>query len=453
MTDKWKKWIPVMSILPFFIGATGYAMAGEKWTDSLYASFALYFVSPVSDRYNALIEIARWTAALVTTTIILFAVRTIWFNMVCWFKCLSGESVAVYCDSDIKILFDKKISSIYPGRKLKRTAKSHIIMLKTDIESLQFYRENREELKGKSVYIGLREIEYGLIKENPEVVFYDMNGTIARVLWKTIGIWKWKKTNFKIAVYGDNVLAENILNYGLLLNLYSENQHISYNLIANNSHYKVKHRGMVTGNGDRLSYYLPDEDAAWNVIENADIVIISEEPSAELLQTIAAVCRKGQIYYYSPTAENIGNYLQCKNINSFGRNEDIFTDENIRQGRLINTAKKWNLKYAETYHGETDWNKLNGFLKWSNISSADFQEVVKDLIQLNINTDIESLAELEHIRWCRFHYINYWKYGIPDNGERKDENKRIHICLKNYSELSQEDKEKDREIIKNVGDL
>ena len=41
-------------------------------------------------------------------------------------------------------------------------------------------------------------------------------------------------------------------------------------------------------------------------------------------------------------------------------------------------------------------------------------------------TELESvereLAELEHIRWCRFHYLNHWKYG-------KTKNKKKHIIV------------------------
>lgn len=440
-----KKWIPLLSVVPFIVGSAGYIIAGEGVTDSLYASFALYFVNPVSDGRNILIEFARWSAALVTTTVILFAVRTVWKNIGYWFRCLFKESVAVYSDSDIEIAFDKKVKVIYPGRECKHLAKSHIIMFKSDTDSLKFYEENKKLLEGRAVYIGLKEIEYGFMKDNPNVIFFDINGSLARKLWKSIGIWRRGKRTHKITIYGSSVLAGNVLSYGLLLNLYSDTQCISYHLVSDDRTYAVKHKEMETGNKDELHYYATDDDAVWDVIRTSDIVILAEEPSAELLQAVSVLCQEGEVYYYSPKSGDVGDYLDRKNIRSFGRERDIFSDENIRQEKLLEKAKQLNLRYAEAYGGEKDWNKLNGFLKWSNISSADFNEILGELI--DANADLEMLSELEHIRWCRFHYLNYWKYGVPENGKSKDPKRRIHTCLVSYSKLGEDEKEKDREVV------
>ena len=59
----------------------------------------------------------------------------------------------------------------------------------------------------------------------------------------------------------------------------------------------------------------------------------------------------------------------------------------------------------------------------------------------------ETLANLEHIRWCRYHYINNWQYGQPENG-RKNKAKRIHADLVPYESLTEAEKDKDRENIR-----
>lgn len=447
MKNKLKRAVPLISIIPLILGTSGYIIEGERITDSLYASFALYFTSPVSDAYNLLIELARWTAPLVMATVILYAVKTIWDDM-CWsIQCLSPNSVAVYCDSDMRISFDKKIKAIYPGRNFKPNAKSHIIMLDSDMDSLNFYEKNKTKLINGSVYIGLKEMECGLMKENSEVTFFDVNGSIADVLWKHISIWEKNNERLTISIYGEGGLSENILNYGLLMNLYSVHQEITYNLIGAHSYYQARHGDINTYNRDCVHYYGSDDELVWNIIEHSDIVIVAEEPLAEKLQTIGALCRDGEIYYYSPKEGSPAEYLQFTNMKPFGRNEDILTDENIRHGKLTEKAIKLNCEYAKKYHTEEAWGKLNGFLRWSNISSADFNEVLEYLIKSRKNTDTESLAELEHIRWCRFHWLNYWEYGIPEDGGSKDESRKIHKCLCKYSELSEADKDKDRAVV------
>lgn len=111
-----------------------------------------------------------------------------------------------------------------------------------------------------------------------------------------------------------------------------------------------------------------------------------------------------------------------------------------------------NFEYVKKYGNgeysdeESEWKKLDGFLKWSNISSSDFKFVLNELGKLG--KDIEELSELEHIRWCRFHYLNYWTYGIPENGKNSDRIKKIHKYLCNYSNINETDKEKNREVVK-----
>ena len=63
---------------------------------------------------------------------------------------------------------------------------------------------------------------------------------------------------------------------------------------------------------------------------------------------------------------------------------------------------------------------------------------------------LELLSELEHIRWCRYHYLNNWKYGVPNDGKPKDAVRRIHTDLIPYKELPEEEKRKDRENIRTL---
>lgn len=322
-------------------------------------------------------------------------------------------------------------------------------MLDSDTESLKFYEENKDKLRSGSVYIGLREIDCGLVKEKREVHFFDVNGAVSRLLWEHAALWEKQKERMSVVIWGRGHLGENILCYGLLTNIYSEKQKITYHIIGNNS-FEIKHPQMPLMNRDEIIFHTKEDSDSWEVVRNADMVIIAESISAALLQAIAVNGRNARIYYYSQMAGDVGDCLQFTNLIPFGRDVDIYTDENIRREKLVEEAKKQNLKYAEQYNGEAEWNKLNGFLQWSNISSADFGHVLAGLLRQNPELDDDILAELEHIRWCRFHYLNYWTYGEPLDGKDKDPVRRIHKCLCPYQELSPENKSKDRAVVTEI---
>ena len=61
---------------------------------------------------------------------------------------------------------------------------------------------------------------------------------------------------------------------------------------------------------------------------------------------------------------------------------------------------------------------------------------------------LELLAQLEHMRWCRYHYLNNWAFGQPENGKRKDPRLRLHADLVPYENLTDAEREKDRENIR-----
>lgn len=449
MKDILKKAAPAFFFVPFVLGSVGYIIEGNRVTDSLYAGFSLYFTSIVLDSYNIWIEIARWTAPLATATAILRIFEKAGRNILWRLQSRLGDSVAVYTDADIRIVFDNKTRVFYAGRNIKQTAKSHIIMLDSDTESLKFYEGNKDKLKSGSVYIGLREIDCGLVKEKREVHFFDVNGAVSRLLWEHAALWEKQKERMSVVIWGRGHLGENILCYGLLTNIYSEKQKITYHIIRNNS-FEIKHPQMPLMNRDEIIFHTKEDSDSWEVVRNADMVIIAESISAALLQAIAVNGRNARIYYYSQMAGDVGDCLQFTNLIPFGRDVDIYTDENIRREKLVEEAKKQNLKYAEKYNGEAEWNKLNGFLQWSNISSADFGHVLAGLLRQNPELDDDILAELEHIRWCRFHYLNYWTYGEPLDGKDKDPVRRIHKCLCPYQELSPENKSKDRAVVTEI---
>ena len=89
--------------------------------------------------------------------------------------------------------------------------------------------------------------------------------------------------------------------------------------------------------------------------------------------------------------------------------------------------------------------------RYSNVSAADYHDIRLQMLDawgcaeeaLPPDT-LERLAELQQIRWCRYHYLHNWKHGVPTNGRRKDPVRREHVDLCPYEELEESEKEKDR---------
>lgn len=440
-----KKVLIFFGLVPLLLGSIGYIVSGEMITNAIYASFALYFTNPISDEYNVYIELARWTAPLVTTTAILSVLQNTWGtikNRATLFG--KKDNVSVYSDMDVQIDFDKKTSVIYPEDKFKKYAHEHIIMFSTDEMNLQFYEKHKKELVGKMVYIGIRDIESCFLNPLKNVTIFDVNASIARMLWKEISLWNTEKNELKIVVWGNNSLSNDIICTGLQMNLFSNKQRIKYCFVTNNSNFQIRHNELKLMNNDELSYLDYQNPELWSVVFDANIIILSDILDVETMQTLVAKAKKAKIYYYSPVEGDVFSHFSFGNIMPFGRNESVLTDDNIRRGALIRRAEKLNQHYADLYGSEKEWNALSGLIKGSNISAADFGEV---LSALNDRIDEEEQAELEHIRWCRYMFLNYYTLGVPENGKNRDDDKRIHKDLINYCDLSTVEQKKDKEAI------
>ena len=443
----------ILAIIPFILGTLGYMVAGVKRvSDALYGAVALYGLNLTDDySYNLWLEIARWCAPLVTAATILCIFQWIRKRIWYWWKCIAKDSVAVYCDDDTTVLFQKDVGkhAVYPQREVIPNAKSHIILLRTDEDSLRFYEQNKQKLAGKKIYIGLRELDYGLMRDKADVSFYDIDGAIARGLWKKIALWRSAKEedHYTISMCGTGHLGRNVLEQALLMNLYASNQKITYNFIGDNDVWKCVHQDFQMENNDQIRFFHSDAEDICEVLKKSDYVIIAQESSIEQIQAITDICRKCKVYYYEPLTGEISKHLAFSNLNSYGRNEDIYTDENIRGNKLIQEAMQENYEYVKTYGNyeegatpESEWHKLNGFLKWSNISSSDYGHIIRCLGSSRLEKE---LAELEHIRWCRFHYLNHWTYG------KRNDKKRIHPCLVPFKDLDEKQQEKDLSTVQN----
>jgi hypothetical protein len=65
-----------------------------------------------------------------------------------------------------------------------------------------------------------------------------------------------------------------------------------------------------------------------------------------------------------------------------------------------------------------------------------------------LDANIEMLAEAEHNDWMHHKIKNGWSFG-----EKRDNDKKIHDCLKSYVELVEKEKEKDRNSVRKYPEI
>lgn len=451
-----KKCIPVLAVLPFFLGVIGYRIAGEKTTDAFYYSVGLYGLNLNSSAINLWIEIARWSAPFVVGAGIIALVHRVYDYVHNRIICMYKDSTAVYSRSDAgKLLKEALPHAVLCGDRLLNRGKEHIIMLDEDEETLCFYQKYREKLTGKKVYLCLKEIDYNMLEGNFDVIFFNVNDVIARSFWKKERLWRKAKEpgNWKIAILGFGGLGQELLYYGLLLNLFSVKQQIDYHVFGESKLYQASHDSIRTMNQDRVIFCGPEYYDSWELLEEMDHIVVAFPPDIELLQTLLCRCRETRISYYSPRNGKLEEFIGAGRLEAFGRDEDIYTEKNIKTDVCYRMAKEIHARYVYGAEGAGEWQKeqsfrkLDGFTKGSNISVADFKEVVEDFLQSGVSgmTEME-LAELEHTRWCRYHLLNHWNYGILPDGRQKDPVQKIHTCLRPFAGLPEEERKKCIEI-------
>jgi hypothetical protein len=139
--------------------------------------------------------------------------------------------------------------------------------------------------------------------------------------------------------------------------------------------------------------------------------------------------------------------------------------------RELGKAQGW-LKEGE--ENDVDYNKLHEFYKQSNIAAATRMPQVlaliglglengsstppeRDDIRLRIESNLELLAEYEHEGWMDWLLDQGWQYGPQkprtELTKAPDPEKRFHPCLKPYTELSDEERNKDRNSVRHFFDV
>lgn len=464
------KWL--LFFTPLCLGTVGLYRIGDiTFWDALFRSICMYALNYQDTPPNLLVEAARWTAPLATAGGVLLAAGNLRKRLRDYLSYLRGNSVAVYGPGGLRKELLAQLPAlgmrgIDAGDNWAPFRGSSYLLLGSEEENFAFYNCNREMLSGHTVYLQTATLPAQSVS-SPNLRLFSPEETAARLFWREHCFYETSRQNAhqtRIVFLGFGVLGEKLLTYALLNNIFDANQRIEYHVFGDTAPFTAIHTSLPDIQDAVITHPEPWYDAL-PLLETAQmVVVLSQDGQLALLQSLLLATTETVFHVFDAGESGITLLTGQERLVTFpwkqkGREPaHIFTDSMFQQ------AQKINLRYAHLYRGveETpqalreEWVKLDSFTRYSNVSAADYHEMRLSMLSaMGLSKEevplrphlLESLAELEHIRWCRYHYLNNWRHGIPQNGQRKDSERRIHSDLIPYRELTEEEKQKDRDNV------
>ena len=485
-----KLWIIIIPVITVIVGIIGF-MRGENmdFYDSLLYSlqFPKGYLDPLP--VNMMLELARWLGIGYLCSMFFAAILAIINSGAVFLRSYKADAIAVHGDS---IYLDKLEEGL--GKKAIRTdarfafkAPTQVIFFNNDRDTLDFYQRHSDVLSETSdVHLCLNgTYRNASVKDN----VYILN--IAET--KAINYWRNNYINKQesVAIVGSGQLAENILYWGLQMNVFDTSKNVSYSVYGDFGRFTKLHplisEKMLEFGGDEVAFYEKWYDHL-NELSLADRIIICGETNENIeiatMMGEAGLTNETHVFIEGSGARTV---FDAPNIKFAGdmSSEDI--KEMILMDKIHDAGIICNITYDlyeerigtsadltyESVRKELDsatarksWDSLDSFTKGSNYSSALHDVQKYDLMKaagVDVNNmsvseneeafdnlssnDKERLQEIEHIRWARYHLLNNWatldektvEDGVLKN---KDPERRLHINLVPYSELTREDKDK-----------
>lgn len=451
----------LLFLIPLILGMIGlWRLDGEPVLDALFSCVSMYVLNYGDTPKNLFVELARWLAPVTTVSGIVLALHTIRDWVHGFLRCRLGDGVAVYGPEEPRVKLTEQLGrqGVQGGDRLIPACR--YILLGDD--SFELSRKILRSRPKAEVFLQCADIR-PQAASSPRLHLFSLEETAARLFWKEYSLYPASVAHghrLTLVMLGFDCLGEELLYYGLLDNLFHPEQHIEYHIFGGSARFAAVHTEL-----DHLEDAVTFHEEPWweslSLIRRAHMVLLLPSQTAEAQDLLLAAPEPRVVAFGGDSAAAL--LEQGGGLDVFPWLDRALDPELILQDALLLQAKRINLRYAHIYSGveetpaarEAEWAKLDAFTRYSNISSADYHDIrLKMLGDMGADParltaeQMELLANLEHMRWCRYHYLNNWRPGTPENGRRKDPARRIHMDLIPYAALDEGEKEKDRENIR-----
>lgn len=340
------------------------------------------------------------------------------------------------------------------------SAHTHVLMQDDDAATLRLFSEYQDRFqKGDRVYLRLEDFDLNALDcGGVELHPFSLSELTARCFWQERAPWMCERCagggKVRVCLVGAGIFGEKLLTLGLLQNLYSLDQQVEYHLFGDWEEFRALHFdwAAIASPGDAVIFHGEPWYEARELLREADMLVLCDgDPRKNLhaAQRICSLLPRRELYLRWESARSP---VTSADVRIFGGCEVLCTEENILWEKLAAAARHQHEAYREAHpeSGIAPWAELDAFTRQSNLSSSVFQAVNLPLLQsrlagLDKAERDELLAQLEHIRWSRYHYLHNWTWGPG----KKDRTRRTHPDLTPYAQLSRADQLKDLEALKN----
>lgn len=435
-------------VLPFVLAFGSYcpvyfSQADRRFPllDALYDALKIYMgFIPGGIEIGAAMQLARFLALAATLSILLKAFDKAG-DLINWLKLRTAKVTVVYGDSAYANYLYESLpprQRIRGGADFIAGAARYLLMFEDDVKSIAFFHDHYPQMQDSRVYLMLDGVSRQSIAD-PHITVFSIAESSARQYWREHPVLH----DEKIAIIGFGDVGSCLLLYGLQVNIIDPAQHIEYHIFGDGSAFRRAHTELDRMTPDEIVFHGEGEPDYAQMAAFDRIILCGGRDVDQKLRTLsnllAAAPLRGPVHVYAPNGDIVSSLFGAERVVCFGAAREMASIDMIVNQKSMEAARRQHESYVQRYGGKP-WEQLDSFNRYSNVSSSDYMHVIRRLIKEGVPP--ETLAELEHMRWCRYHYLNNWRYAPVT-----DKAKRLHNCLVPFADLSEEEKRKDTEAI------